>query len=123
MAKKISTSADELLEMCHEAIGQAYPDATPDRPWNPLIEMAVFANDPELPRNLKAGLNKELANYFYAKKKAVEHTGDSQGTRVMLVKYSEDNPDQIEVLGEQGAPVDPNKRAPVLIQQEPKKGE
>ncbi len=105
---KLKRTAEDLLAQCREAIAEEYPDSTPDRDWDPLVEMAVLANDPNLARPLRAGLNKELANYFYAKRKAIEHSGGDTGAQVLLVQFSPNSPNGIAVL----PPTEPEQLAP-----------
>jgi hypothetical protein len=48
--------------------------------YDPVIEMAAIANDPEADQQLRFNANKEVAQYMHAKRKAIEHSGpDGEG--------------------------------------------
>ena len=40
--------------------------------YNPIIEMAAIANDPEVPLDMRFAAHKEVAQYVEPKRKAVE---------------------------------------------------
>lgn len=86
---KLKTSTLDLLEQCREAIAEEH-GVRGGREWDPLVEMAVAANDPALNRAVRAGLNKELAQYFYPKLKSIEHTGEGAARPIQLVHFSKD---------------------------------
>lgn len=40
--------------------------------YNPIIEMAAIANDPEVPLEMRFAAHKEIAQYVEPKRKAIE---------------------------------------------------
>lgn len=85
---KMNASGRDLLEQMRAAIADAYPELV-DKTWDPLISMAVFAANPDLSAAMKFSANREIAQYVYAKRKAVEIEADGEGMRVLLVQFSD----------------------------------
>lgn len=104
---KIKQSTEDLLEMLQKAVEDEYGPS--DDPYNPLKRMAVAAENPGLSLAVRAGLNKEVAQYVYAKKKAMEVTGmDNTGPQIYLMQFSEQTGDGLVI-------VDPATQKPVQI--------
>lgn len=84
---KLNASGRDLLKQMQTAIEEVH-GAKLERSWDPLIEMAVFAASPDLSKAQKFAANREIAQYIYAKRKAVELDADAGGMRIMLVQFS-----------------------------------
>ncbi len=54
--------------------------------YDPLKHLAELANDPELDKALRMQCSKELAQYMYPKRKAVELTGEDGGALQVVVR-------------------------------------
>lgn len=61
-----------LLETIQARVAQEY--GTKD--WDPVVQMAVWANDPNNPMDLRFGATREVAKYVRPVLKAVEVTGN-----------------------------------------------
>lgn len=60
------------------AMQEKYPD------YDPVMAMIEIANDPEVDNALRLTASKEVAQYVYPKRKAVEHSGPG-GTPLIQV--------------------------------------
>jgi hypothetical protein len=71
---------EQFLQKARQMIREVHgPIADADimmRDFDPLLTMAVAATDPNVPLQSKAKIGKDLAEFLYAKKKAVEVDGD-----------------------------------------------
>ena len=63
---KRTTKLQELLE-------ERFPG------WCPVVQMAALAQDTEADMGLRVTCCKEVAQYLYPKRKAIEHSGDGGG--------------------------------------------
>lgn len=90
MAAKLKVGSAELLEHCRDAIKKHYGEHAIVREWDPVVEAAIAAADPELPPLARSKLNLELLPYFYAKRKPVDENGDSKdGFVINLIQFSD----------------------------------
>jgi len=88
---KLNASGRDLLEQMRAAIEAEYADEEADetgRKWDPLIEMAVYAANRSLSPAMRFAANREIAQYVYAKRKAIE-LDPSSDLRVLLVQFSD----------------------------------
>ena len=93
------TDPEEMLAEINRQAQEVHGPAM-TREYHPLVEMGIAAADPALPPKARADISNKLAEFFYAKKKAVEVEGD----------FARDPTIQIMVLGSDGAAV-PASRA------------
>lgn len=87
---KLKAAGRDLLEQMRAAIAEAYPDHEFKREYDPIVEMGIFAANPDLSAAMRFSANREIAQYIYAKKRSIEGDGDIGGIRVLLVQFSKD---------------------------------
>lgn len=61
---------EDLMDEIRQLVAKVYPNR--NRPFNPLMEIALIAANPNLPASTTYKANVELAQYFFAKPKAIE---------------------------------------------------
>lgn len=106
---KLKVGAADLLEQCRQAIRETYGEDSLDREWDPLVESAVHAANPNLDPRTRATLNSQLIDYFYAKRKPVDESGNSDGLIIQLVSFGDlaENPLARVALVQSDAPALP----------------
>lgn len=93
-----------IIDEINEAGRELYGPSLSGRDYHPLVELGIAAMDPKLPASQKIAANSKLAEFLFAKKKAVEVEGDGAGGAPQL---------QVVVLGNHGEV----QEAPPAIQQ------
>lgn len=114
---KLNSSGSDLLQQMRAAIDEHWGAQAPPRPYDPLIEMAIYAASPSgLTAAQKFHANREIAQYIHSKKKSVEHTGNDNGVRVLLVEFTRDGKGVI-IDGSSEVIENPSSAPPSLTEQ------
>lgn len=75
----LNKDRDELMALVKQAVKAVY-----NLDYDPVISMALRANDPKISETVRQRADEEVASYTHSKRKAIEITGN-MNTNTMVV--------------------------------------